>query len=113
MIKLNDDYLNVTPRLKDHWLKAIGGDHEGLWISFVKGGCSGEQLHFELVESGQNKQDSYVLLNDSAKLFIDQKVMHIFTGATLDLVDEGINQVVKLEGPNLGKSCGCGQSYGL
>lgn len=113
MIKLNDDYLTVTPRLKDHWLKAIGSDHEGLKVSFEKGGCSGEQLTFELLEVGHGKDDSYIALNDTAKLYLDQKVMHVFAGATLDLVDEGINQVVKLDGPNLGNSCGCGQSYGI
>ena len=113
MIKLNDDYLTVTPKLKAHWLKAVKAEHDGLRASFTKGGCSGQELKFELVQNGGNIEDSFIMLDDKAKLYLDRKMMHVFAGGTLDLVEEGISEIVKLDGPNLGGGCGCGLSYNI
>jgi iron-sulfur cluster assembly protein len=113
MLKLNDDYVVVTPKLKAHWLKAVKPEHDGIRASFTKGGCSGQELKFELVDSGANTEDSFIMLNDTAKLFLDRTMMQVFAGGTLDLVEEGISETVKLEGPNLGGGCGCGLSYNL
>lgn len=112
MFKLDDNYLTVTPKLKEHWLRAINENHhDGLLAGFVKAGCNGQELTFKLVGKGENNKDCYVALSDTVKLYLDQRVMHVFAGGTLDLVTEGINNTVKLDGPNLDGSCGCGQSY--
>lgn len=113
MFELDKKYLTVTPKLKEHWLKAVNDSHDGIWATFVRGGCSGDELKFELLEKDHDKTDNYILLDDSTKLYIDQKVMHVFSGGTLDLVQDGIGEVVKLNGPNLGAGCGCGQSYNI
>lgn len=112
-MELQKDYLTVTPKLKEHWLKAINDNHDGIWATFVKGGCSGEELKFELLDQGHNKNDSYIMLDGNKKLYLDTHVMHVFAGGTLDLVKDGIGEVVKFDGPNLGGGCGCGQSYDL
>jgi len=113
MIELNDDYLTVTPKLKAHWCKAVKAEHDGLRASFSKGGCSGQELKFALVNSGENTEDSYIMLDENTKLYLERAMMHVFAGGTLDLVEDGISEVVKFEGPNLGGGCGCGLSYNI
>jgi iron-sulfur cluster assembly protein len=114
MIELRDDYLTVTPKLKAHWLKAVQPEqHDGLRASFTKGGCSGQELKFALVNRGTNSEDSFIRLDENTKLYLDRTMMHVFAGGTLDLVEEGISEIVKFEGPNLGGGCGCGLSYNI
>ena len=46
-------------------------------------------------------------------LAIDKNAVQFLRGTEIDLVEEGVNRVVKFRNPNVKGECGCGESFSV
>jgi Fe-S cluster assembly protein SufA/iron-sulfur cluster assembly protein len=65
-----------------------------------------------MVEAAQ-QDDAILTPNDGVTLAIDPKAINILRGTEIDLVQEGLNRVVKFNNPNVVAECGCGESFSV
>ncbi|MBM6551689.1 HesB/IscA family protein [Marinomonas ostreistagni] len=80
-------------------------------LSTKESGCTGYAYVLDIVaapEAGDAVMDF-----DGVKLAIDDESLTLLQGTEIDLVREGINQVVKFNNPNVVAECGCGESFSV
>lgn len=80
-------------------------------LSTKESGCTGYAYVLDIVATAQ---DGDVIMDfDGVKLAIDDESLTLLKGTEIDLVREGINQVVKFNNPNVVAECGCGESFSV
>lgn len=80
-------------------------------LSTKESGCTGYAYVLDIVEVAQDGDT--VMDFEGVKLAIDDKSLTLLKGTEIDLVREGINQVVKFNNPNVVAECGCGESFSV
>jgi iron-sulfur cluster assembly protein len=83
----------------------------GLRIGVKKSGCSGFGYTFDYADE-VGTGDSLFESHD-AKLVVDAQSLPLLDGAKLDFVKDGFKQTFKFENPNIGETCGCGESFSV
>ncbi|TPE54466.1 iron-sulfur cluster assembly accessory protein [Maribrevibacterium harenarium] len=80
-------------------------------LSTKESGCTGYAYVLDIVSA---PEPGDVVLNcDGIKLAIDDESLNLLRGTEIDLVREGVNQVVKFNNPNVVAECGCGESFSV
>lgn len=87
-------------------------EHKILRLSTETSGCSGYAYVLDMVATAQ-QDDAILTPGDSVTLAIDPKAINILRGTEIDLVQEGLNRVVKFKNPNVVAECGCGESFSV
>ena len=77
-------------------------------IGVTGGGCTGFKYIFDFASS-VNSSD-HILDYGKFKIVIDELSLPYFSDASLDYIQEGLNQSFKIINPNETASCGCGVS---
>jgi Fe-S cluster assembly protein SufA/iron-sulfur cluster assembly protein len=80
-------------------------EHKILRLSTESSGCSGYAYVVDMVEAAQ-LDDAILTPNDGVTLAIDAKAINVLRGTEVDLVQEGLNRVVKFNNPNVVAECG-------
>ena len=80
-------------------------------LSTKASGCTGFAYVLDIVD-GALEEDT-VLSFDSVTLAVDSKSIAMLSGTEIDLVREGVNEVVKFNNPNVVAECGCGESFSV
>lgn len=80
-------------------------------LSTKESGCTGYAYVLDIVS--QPEAGDSVMEFDGVTLAIDEESIGILKGTEIDLVREGINQVVKFNNPNVVAECGCGESFSV
>ncbi|MGZ8156833.1 MAG: HesB/IscA family protein [Burkholderiales bacterium] len=83
----------------------------GLRVGVKKVGCSGFAYTFDYadeVRPGDRTFESH-----GTKLVVDEKSLEFLAGSTLDFKREALKQAFKFDNPNVGGTCGCGESFSL
>jgi iron-sulfur cluster assembly protein len=75
----------------------------------VGGGCSG--LRYELAFDDQVRENDTEIEALGVRLIIDEKSALYLSGTTLNFVDTLQETGFKMENPNAGTTCGCGESF--
>ncbi|GLS24895.1 HesB/IscA family protein [Marinibactrum halimedae] len=75
-------------------------------------GCTGYAYVLDFVPAPE-EGDALLTLSDGLSMAIDQDTLALVRGTEIDLVTEGINQVVKFNNPNVVSECGCGESFSV
>ena len=81
-----------------------------LRIKVVPGGCSGFQYEFGF-ETEEGEGD-VVVEKDGLKVLLDPQTIPLISGARLDYVMGVQGAGLKIQNPNAGDGCGCGNSFG-
>ena len=74
-------------------------------------GCSGYAYTYELAD--EQRGDEQRFENHGATLLISPQNLTTLEGACLDFVTEGLKQSFQFNNPNVGNTCGCGESFSL
>ncbi|MFD1382277.1 HesB/IscA family protein [Rhodanobacter aciditrophus] len=80
-------------------------------LSTKESGCTGYAYVLDIVAAPE--QGDALLDFDGIKLAIDDESLTLLRGTQIDLVREGVNQVVKFNNPNVVAECGCGESFSV
>jgi iron-sulfur cluster assembly protein len=87
------------------------GKGVGLRVGVKKVGCSGFAYTFDYADEIQ-PGDRLFEAHD-AKVVVDADTLSALDGSRLDFVKEGFKQVFKFDNPNVGSTCGCGESFNV
>lgn len=81
-------------------------------LSVKTSGCSGYAYVLDFVQNAEDS-DQVIALDGSLNLAVDQEAVKVVRGTEIDLVTEGLNQVIKFNNPNVVAECGCGESFSV
>jgi iron-sulfur cluster assembly protein len=88
---------------------AEGKEGVGLRVTVAPGGCAGYSYGLDFEEHGQ-PADVTVEAN-GVKIFINEDIVPLVEGSTLDYVESLQGAGFVLDNPNATHSCGCGKSF--
>ncbi|WP_409439565.1 HesB/IscA family protein [Psychromonas sp. GE-S-Ul-11] len=80
-------------------------------LSTKVSGCTGFAYVLEIED--QPAEDDIIIKFSDFDIAVAAKSMMMIAGTEIDLVTEGINQVVKYNNPNVVAECGCGESFNV
>ncbi|MFZ3129429.1 MAG: iron-sulfur cluster assembly accessory protein [Rhodoferax sp.] len=87
------------------------GSGLGLRVGVKPVGCSGLTYTYDIADT--LLADDVVFEHSGAKLVVDAKALTSIDGARLDYVSEGMKKTFQFDNPNVGSTCGCGESFNL
>lgn len=100
---------NAAKQIRKQFAKR--GRGYGLRIGLKKVGCSGFAYTFDYAdEAGAN---DHVFESEQARVVVDAGSLPFLDGSRIDYVREGLNDSFRIENPNIGNTCGCGESFSL
>jgi iron-sulfur cluster assembly protein len=82
-----------------------------LRLGVKKVGCSGFAYTFDYADEahvGDQMFESY-----NATVIIDAGSLPFLDGSRVDFVKDGLNESFRFDNPNVGNTCGCGESFSL
>lgn len=107
------DAVTMTDAALQHFARALSGkDGKLVRLSTATSGCTGYAYVLDLVDQAS---DSDVVLNpgEQVTLAVDPEALDVLRGTEIDLVQEGVNSVIKFNNPNVIAECGCGESFSV
>lgn len=81
-------------------------------LSTKASGCTGYAYVLDLVD-GPEASDEVLSPAETITLAVAADAIQLLRGTEIDLVTEGVNQVVKFNNPNVVAECGCGESFSV
>lgn len=83
----------------------------GLRVGVKSVGCSGFAYTYELADEVRSDEQRFEA--HGATLLISPQNLLTLDGASLDFFTEGLKQSFQFDNPNVGNTCGCGESFSL
>ena len=83
----------------------------GLRVGIRKEGCSGFAYTFDYADELRAGDQAFEAHN--ATVVVDADSLAVLDGARLDFVKEGFKQIFRVDNPNVGDTCGCGESFSV
>ncbi len=106
--------VNLTSSAEARLHDLLGRDGKlashGLRLKVVGGGCSGLQYQLGFDDEVTDADNEWKA--GEVRLIVDDRSAAYLAGATLDYLDTLQESGFKIENPNAGSTCGCGQSFG-
>ena len=87
------------------------GSGIGLRLGVKITGCSGLAYTYEYADA--LRDGDQVFGEAGATLVVDAASLATMDGARLDYVSQGMKQTFQFDNPNVGSTCGCGESFNL
>ncbi len=87
------------------------GSGVGLRVGIKPVGCSGYAYTYALADDVHD--DEQRIEAHGATLLVATDNLASLEGASLDFVTEGLKQSFQFDNPNVGITCGCGESFSL
>lgn len=87
------------------------GSGIGLRVGLKPVGCSGYAYTYELAD--HVREDEQRVEAHGATLLISSQHLASIDGACLDFITDGLKQSFQFDNPNVGNTCGCGESFSL
>ena len=90
-------------------MKNEGREGAGLRVTVMPGGCSGYTYGLDFADAAN--EDDLVLDVEGVKVFINEDIEPLISGAKLDFVESLQGAGFVLDNPNATSHCGCGKSF--
>lgn len=105
--------ITLTPAAAAQIRKQIAkhGSGVGLRVGIKPVGCSGFAYTYALADDVRD--DEQRIEAHGATLLVATEHLASLEGACLDFVTEGLKQTFQFNNPNVGITCGCGESFSL
>ena len=106
-----DVQLTITDKARAMLGDAFG-DTEGqsLLVGVLSGGCSGYMYDLQIIEGSE--PDCQTLDIEGIYVQVPNASSHLLDGIEIDYVDRLMGGGFKINNPNAGSTCGCGESFG-
>ncbi len=109
----NGDAVTMTASAVDFFeSKLVGSPDKIIRLSTEVSGCTGYAYVLDLAD-GADDSDELLRPSDKITLAVAGDALEVLRGTEIDLVVEGVNQVVKFNNPNVVAECGCGESFSV
>lgn len=109
----NAPAVTMTEAAVRHFEKKLAAqDGKIIRLSTETSGCTGYAYVLDFAD-GPEEGDEVLTPSDKITLSVAPDAVNILRGTEIDLVTEGINQVVKFNNPNVVAECGCGESFSV
>lgn len=108
----NEGIVNFSSAAVEHFKAAVSKGEKVLRLSTKTSGCTGYAYVLELVDQ-QQATDKLIEVDNEFSVAIADDTINLVRGTTIDIVQEGINRVVKYINPNVESECGCGESFSV
>lgn len=103
--------ITVTPAAVAHFRKQLTKKQKGgVRLSLKQSGCTGYMYVIEEVD-GPQLGDAVKLLDQGVLLYIDPVHSTGLRGLEIDYRQQGLNQNLVMNNPNVKDACGCGESF--
>src|SRR5512134_390542 len=83
----------------------------GLRVGVKKVGCSGFAYTFDYAD--EVRDGDQVFESHDATVVVAADTLPFLDGSRLDFVKDGLKQMFTFDNPNVGDTCGCGESFSL
>lgn len=105
--------IHLTERAANHIKHYLSGQGKGigLRVGVKTTGCSGYQYVIEAAI--EINEHDHVFESNGVKIVTDGQSLRYLAGTELDYVREGLNSGFKFNNPNVGETCGCGESFNI
>ena len=87
------------------------GSGLGLRLAVKPTGCSGYQYVVETAEKVTESDRTFEC--NGVQIVVDAQSLQLLAGTELDYVREGLNSGFRFHNPNVGETCGCGESFSV
>ncbi len=86
-----------------------------LRVGLKKVGCSGFAYTFDYADEVRPNDHVFesVFESDKARVVVDSGSLPFLDGSRIDYIREGLNDSFRIDNPNVGNTCGCGESFSL
>jgi len=108
------DGVELTAKAIEMGKKALarrGTPDAALRLGVRGGGCSGVSYAIEFADKVRTKDNVYEF--DGLRVVVDPKSLVYLRGSVLDYEFKLMEHGFKFRNPNVSKSCGCGESFGV
>jgi len=108
-----EQIVSVTPAAANHFSQQLQkSDAKAIRLSLKESGCTGFMYVIDEV-AGEEAGDIALRLENGVQLFVDAKHLSAIQGTVVDFVQQGLNQNLVLQNPNVKEACGCGESFSV
>jgi len=83
----------------------------GLRLGVKPTGCSGYQYVVEAAEKVTESDRTFE--SNGVQVVVDAHSLPYLAGTELDYIREGLNSGFRFNNPNVGETCGCGESFSV
>ena len=80
-------------------------------LSTKKSGCTGFAYVLDMIDAPI--ENDVVIPFAGGHFSVEGKSIAMLAGTEIDLVQEGVNEVIKYHNPNVVAECGCGESFSV
>ena len=110
----NAPAITVTDSAARYFESKLKGNSslKSIRLSTETSGCTGYGYVLDFVDSPE-ADDEIFSISPLVTLSVDRNALDILKGTEIDLVVEGVNQVIKFNNPNVVAECGCGESFSV
>ena len=106
--------VTLTAAAIQHFQKKLQADgtYKILRLSTETSGCTGYAYVLDMVDVPE-EGDEILHSGEYVTLAIDPEALVMLRGTEIDMVQEGVNRVIKFNNPNVVAECGCGESFSV
>lgn len=105
--------ISVTPAAIAHFQRQLHKSGKpGVRISLKESGCTGFMYVIEEVDAPEDGDITKTLEGD-VTLYIDPRNIAALRGTEIDFAQQGLNQNLVMNNPNVKDACGCGESFSI
>lgn len=104
--------VTLTASAQKYFSKKLAKQPEKLIrVSTKVSGCTGFAYVLDIIDTAE--QTDIVIPFDGGRLAVAAESIPMLSGTEIDLVQEGVNEVITYNNPNVVDECGCGQSFSV
>jgi iron-sulfur cluster assembly protein len=114
-----DPGLQITATALNHLRQSLDKSADkraiGIRVGVKKAGCSGYEYQLEYAYPESQQDHDFVFAFEEVAILVDKEIYLKFLkgGTVVDFRQEGMNQGIHFDNPNVGNQCGCGESFTL
>ncbi len=105
--------ISLTERAVAYLQRSLHGKEGivGIRLGVKPSGCSGYSYTIDFAKERAMEDKLYEISGIS--ILIDPKSFEVLQGMEVDCVQEGLNEYLRYNNPNVKSACGCGESFSV
>ncbi|OUR71171.1 ATPase [Marinomonas sp. 42_23_T18] len=104
--------ISLSEVAKQYFVKKMQNQTDKLIRLTTKvSGCTGFAYVLDLADGPEDEDTVFTF--DELTIAVSEEALSLVSGTEIDVAQEGLNEVVKFNNPNVVSECGCGESFSV